>query len=222
VTISVALEVGSTRVFAAALDWPGWCRSARDEDGALRALLEYAPRYAAVLRRKRLAFTLPRDASAFRVAERLPGNATTDFGAPSIISASDSRRMDDRELARQRSVLEASWAAFDAAVAAASGKRLQKGPRGGGRSLAAIGDHVLQADAGYLVRIGGTYRKGDKAIEKDRIRTGILEALSSAPRTGTPPPGPRGGARWPIRYYLRRSAWHVLDHAWEIEDRANL
>ena len=169
---------------------------------------------------KRLAFRLPRDAAAFRVAERLPGNATTDFGAPSIISASDSRRVDDRELARQRSVLEACWAAFDAAVAAASGKRLQKGPRGGGRSLAAIVDHVVQADAGYLVRIGGTYRNGDKAIEKDRIRTGILETLSSAPRTGPPPPGPRGGARWPIRYYIRRSAWHVLDHAWEIEDRS--
>jgi hypothetical protein len=32
--------------------------------------------------------------------------------------------------------------------------------------------------------------------------------------------GPRGGVRWTARYYVRRSAWHVLDHAWEIEDRA--
>jgi hypothetical protein len=31
--------------------------------------------------------------------------------------------------------------------------------------------------------------------------------------------GPRGGIRWPARYYVRRAAWHVLDHAWEIEDR---
>jgi hypothetical protein len=27
------------------------------------------------------------------------------------------------------------------------------------------------------------------------------------------------GTAWPARYVLRRMAWHVLDHAWEIEDR---
>jgi hypothetical protein len=27
------------------------------------------------------------------------------------------------------------------------------------------------------------------------------------------------GKRWPPRYAARRIAWHVLDHAWEIEDR---
>jgi hypothetical protein len=31
--------------------------------------------------------------------------------------------------------------------------------------------------------------------------------------------GPRGGERWPALFAIRRSAWHALDHAWEIEDR---
>ena len=34
-----------------------------------------------------------------------------------------------------------------------------------------------------------------------------------------PVEGPRGGVRWSPRYFVRRVAWHALDHAWEIEDR---
>jgi hypothetical protein len=34
-----------------------------------------------------------------------------------------------------------------------------------------------------------------------------------------PERGPRGGAIWSARNYVRRIAWHVLDHAWEIEDK---
>jgi len=34
------------------------------------------------------------------------------------------------------------------------------------------------------------------------------------------PGGPIGGARgWPARYAVRRIVWHVLDHAWEIQDK---
>jgi hypothetical protein len=29
-----------------------------------------------------------------------------------------------------------------------------------------------------------------------------------------------GEKRWPPRYVARRMAWHLLDHAWEIEDRS--
>ena len=37
------LEVGKKRVFACALDWPGWCRSGRDERLAIEALTKSAP-----------------------------------------------------------------------------------------------------------------------------------------------------------------------------------
>jgi hypothetical protein len=46
-----------------------------------------------------------------------------------------------------------------------------------------------------------------------------MQALDSATREPLPEKGPRGGIIWPARYFVRRTAWHVLDHAWEIEDR---
>ena len=49
--VEVYLECGADRTFAAALDWPGWCRSGSDEAGALEALLEFGPRYATTLAR---------------------------------------------------------------------------------------------------------------------------------------------------------------------------
>ncbi|MGH2773763.1 MAG: hypothetical protein ACRDIU_11590 [Actinomycetota bacterium] len=37
-TVKVFVENGSKRVFAGAVDWPGWCRSGKDEQEALEAL----------------------------------------------------------------------------------------------------------------------------------------------------------------------------------------
>ncbi len=74
--IEVYLEIGQTRTFAVALDWPGWCRSGRDEAAALQALYEYGPRYARALQTTRLRFRALSEASALVVVERLTGNAT--------------------------------------------------------------------------------------------------------------------------------------------------
>ncbi len=220
--IDVYLEIGKKRTFAGANDWPGWCRSGRDEGSALQALVEYGPRYARVLRAARLGFRAPADASAFAVIERLEGNATTDFGAPAIAPSSDARPVDDAELRRFQALLKACWQAFDAAARAAIGKELRKGPRGGGRDLEGIVQHVLGGDAGYLARLAWKLEKGeanDPGEELGRTRQAILKALASAARGEVPARGPRGGVRWAPRYFVRRVAWHVLDHTWEIEDR---
>ena len=79
--IPTYLEFGAKRTFAGAVEWPGWCRSGRDEPAALEVLYDSAPRYAKVLRGTRLGFEAPDGASAIRVVERLEGDATTDFGA---------------------------------------------------------------------------------------------------------------------------------------------
>jgi hypothetical protein len=47
----------------------------------------------------------------------------------------------------------------------------------------------------------------------------VLEALAAAAHGQLPTRGPRGGVIWAPRYFVRRVAWHVLDHVWEIEDR---
>jgi hypothetical protein len=219
----VYLEVGKKRTFAGAIAWPGWCRRGTDEDSALEALLNSAPRYAKALRGTRLGFRAPTDGSALTVVERLPGDATTDFGAPGAAPSADEWPVSRTDLQRFERVLQATWRAFDRAVEDASGKKLSTGPRGGGRSLEGILGHVMGADAGYLNSLGWKHRwdeEADPGREIARTRKAILEGVAAAARGEIPRRGPRGGVRWFPRYFVRRVAWHALDHAWEIEDRA--
>jgi hypothetical protein len=230
--VDVHLEVGAKRVFAGALDWPGWCRSARNEADALEALLDYGSRYAAVLKASGVRFTPPAKVSTLLVVERLKGDATTDFGAPSVAPKADARSTDRRWLARQERILRASWKAFDRAAESVRGE-LEKGPRGGGRELDAIVAHVVGAEASYARMIGAEAKGFDEAdagalrdvaaiAAREDERAIVLEALDRAVTDGIPARGPRGGKRWSAPYFVRRAAWHVLDHAWEIEDRSSL
>lgn len=221
-TIDAYVELGPKKAFASAVQWPGWSRSGRDEPSALAALVTYGPRYAAVARRASLELAIPRSADEVRVVKRVDGGSGTDFGVPEAQVAHDAEPIERRELGRLRSILEASWATFDDAVERGTGRELRKGPRGGGRELDQIVDHVVEAEAAYLRRlpwkapaIGGESWRERVAGE----RSAVLEALEAMAPVGQPEPGPRGGRRWPARYFVRRAAWHVLDHAWEIEDR---
>ena len=218
----VYLEVGRKKLFAGALDWPGWCRSGRDEESALAALAAYAPRYARIFSRTAIDFVPPDDPAAFTVVERLAGTSTTDFGAPDVAPARDKEPFDEAARERCEVILGAIWRAFDRAVKAAEGKELRKGPRGGGRERDGIVRHVLGADAAYLRRVAQTFRQDDAAPLDDelrRTRAAIRAALAAGPRGEIPPEGPRGGALWTPHYFVRRVAWHTVDHLWEIEDR---
>jgi DinB superfamily len=220
-SIDTYLEIGKTRVFAAALEWPGWCRAGHDEESALQALVDYGRRYARVLNGTRLGFEPPHAVSALNVVERLAGDASTDFGAPGAVPKGDAAAVDARDLKRLESVLRACWRTFDAALETAHGKQLRKGPRGGGRDVSKIVEHVLGADGGYLSRLAWKVEPGpqDEAAQLARTRAALVDALAAAARGDVPETGPRGGKRWTPRYFVRRVAWHVLDHAWEIEDR---
>ncbi len=220
--IDVYLEIGKKRTFAGARDWPGWCRSGHDEESALQALFDYGPRYARVLRNSRLGFQAPADISAVGAMERLTGNTTTDFGAPTIAPSSDARPINSTELQRLQRLLKACWRTFDVNVRTATGKALRSGPRGGGRQLEGILQHLLGSDAGYLAQVGWKFQQSedeDQEHQLEQTRQAILSALSAAARGEIPAKGPRGGIRWSPRYFVRRVTWHVLDHAWEIGDR---
>jgi hypothetical protein len=218
--IPTYMEIGAKRTFAGALDWPGWCRAARDEAAALEALHGAGRRYAKVLRGTGLGLEPPKDPSRFTIDERLQGDATTDFGAPSIAPKADARPIEVVELRRSRSILGACWKSFDAAVDGARGKTLAKGSRGGGRDLRKIVDHVVDAEGSYFRMMGRRVEAGREKDLADRTHVAVLEALETTAGHGPPQPGPRGGTRWLPRYFVRRVTWHVLDHAWEIEDRA--
>jgi hypothetical protein len=220
--LEVYLEVGTRRVFAGAIEWPGWCRSARGEDAAVEAFLDYGPRYRAALGAAGRGLKRPAGVSDLRVVERLKGDATTEFGAPSIAPAADDRRLDPAGIKRQIRLLRACWSALDERASAAAGATLTKGPRGGGRDLDAIVAHVFEADRGYLSRIGDRFPgpKGDADDATAGLRDTIAGALEARARGEAPAHPRRSGAFWSPRYFVRRSAWHALDHAWEIEDRA--
>ncbi len=219
---SIYLEIGKRKVFATAVARPGWCRCGRDEAAAMQALLDASPRYARLLHGTELVFNAPRSSEDLRIIERVEGNATTDFGAPDKLITSDNQPFGPNELERAQTLLQAYWRAFDAVVKTAVGKELRKGPRGGGRDLTGIVEHVMAADASYLRTLGWKFAavKGEDTQQKlTRLRVEILNGLNAAAAGQLPQKGPRGGKRWPPHYFVRRSAWHVIDHIWEIEDR---
>jgi hypothetical protein len=211
--VHVYLEIGRQKVFAGALEWPGWGRFGRTEELALSTLDEYAGRYAEVCELAGVAFADDPDVT---VVERIPGDATTDFGAPSVVPDADRAPVSAADAARAGVLVRAAWDVFDA-TAARSPASLRKGPRGGGRDRDKMIEHVFGAEAAYARKLGVRHKppeRGDTdAIEA--LRRDLLAVLAE-PSEGTAPV-PKG---WPVRYAARRIAWHVLDHAWEMDDRA--
>src|ERR1700737_4397761 len=211
----VAIETGGKRVFAAALDWPGWCPSAKDERTALATLGGYAARFAPVAKKARITFD-PRTDATFRVVEHLAGTATTDFGAPDAVAKRDTTPLAAPEAKKIAALLNAAWVTFDAVISGAPAE-LRKGPRGGGRDRDQIAGHVLGAEGAYARKLGLAL----KAPARDD-RRGIAEFRTALTQVlGRPSNGEALVDRgWPQRYAARRIAWHALDHAWEIQDRS--
>lgn len=212
--LDVWLERGKTRTFAIAPAWPGWARSARTKDGdeaALEALLSYAPRYAVVAARAGL--VLPDDAVP-RVVGEVQGTTTTDFGATDArldVDAPATGARAHADLERQVALIQAAWELFDEGQDSAP-EELAKGPRGGGRDTTEIARHVVESERSYVRTVGVRQRPfdvHDRAV-RDAMRAQVVTAyLADDPAYA-----------WPARYALRRSAWHVLDHLWEIQDKS--
>ncbi len=216
------LEVAPKRSFASAVEWPGWSRSGRTEDAALEALAAAGRRYLRALGAVAGTLHVPADASGFEVVERLKGGSGTEFGVPSDSPSGDERPVGRAEHERLVGILRAAWQAFDSAALHAQGHELATGPRGGGRDLAKMTDHVVGADWSYLGEIGGRYKAPPGATEaenRDAIRELMVEALAARIRGDPAPPSKRVRPFWTPRYLVRRSAWHALDHSWELEDR---
>jgi hypothetical protein len=218
--IAVCLEVTPKQAVASALDWPGWCRAARDEGAALQALASYAGRYVPVAERAGVSFPAT---VAFEVIERVPGGPATAFAAPECrrpfpqaTAGAERANLTPAAARRLAGLVTAAWATFDQ-IAAASPTELRKGPRGGGRDRDQVIGHVIGADTAYARKLGIKRKQpaiGDvAAIRELREATAAVVGASSE---GSPVVA--GG--WTTRYAARRIAWHVLEHAWEMQDRA--
>jgi len=209
------LEIGSKRVFASALDWPGWSRGAKTQEDSIQALIDYAPRYARVAARADM--KSPRGGWDFRVVEHLDGGASTDYGVPGSVAKMDSRPMTKAEVEQMCALVDACWSELDEVVKKAPAA-LRKGPRGGGRDRDKMLDHVLGAESeAYAPKLA--LKLPHPGIADRKTIAANRRALLDALRAGADgkPLKERG---WPVRYAARRIAWHVLDHAWEMEDRS--
>jgi hypothetical protein len=209
-SIRVLVETTPKKVFVSALDWPGLSRGGKTEGAAVEALLAHVPRYAPVA--AVAGFPFDAEEPVIDVAERAEGDAGTAFGVPAIVAAADREPVDAAEAARLAALVGAAFGAFDR-IAAGAPAELRKGPRGGGRDTRKVVEHVWGGNDAYASVLG---------IPKDRrsspgaLRAEILDVI------GRPSDGsPIAGKTWPLRYAARRIAWHLLDHAWEIEDRTD-
>ena len=211
--IRVVLETARKKSFASAIDWPGWSRPAKTPEAALQVLADYAPRYAVVVERAGLSSAAVTEPS-LDVIETVPGTATTEFGAPDVPIALESEQMSDRDCERHIALLRASWEVFDETAGRVS-EELQKGPRGGGRNRSKIIEHVFEAERAYVRNLGVRTPKGAMftpeglATHRDAVCEGIRHHNSRG----------ESARKWPLRYVIRRATWHVLDHAWEMEDK---
>ncbi|HEX6254250.1 MAG TPA: hypothetical protein VFZ70_00425 [Euzebyales bacterium] len=221
-TTAIYLEHGARKTFACAVDWPGWCRVAQGDDAAIALLASYAERYAAVA--AEAAFAFPHASASddvvgdLEVVEHVRGSGATDFGAPDAIPDVDRQPWDATTARRHADLLAASWRIFDRVVASAPAE-LRKGPRGGGRDRDEIAEHVAESERSYARQLGVRYtptgfaEPGAPAAMREDLYGVLRDSRTADPLNGT-----RG---WPPRYAARRLAWHVLDHAWEIEDKSN-
>jgi len=214
--IRVMLEIGpkGKKVAAIAPDWPGLERGAKTEEAAIDRLRSYLPRYApvATLAGMEAAFAA---STVVDVVEHYPGTGSTDFwGISFAFSRSDTQAVSRDALDRELTLMRACWAFFDDVRSRVSAE-LQKGPRGGGRDRDQIVAHTLGTEQDWAKGMGVLTPPG--ALLTDAGLTAHRDAYCAAIRAlhaqGTM------ARTWPLRYLIRHTAYHTLDHAWEMEDK---
>jgi hypothetical protein len=214
--LRVALEIGprGKKVAAVAPDWPGLSRGATTEQAAIDRLLAYVPRYVPVARLAGLEAELP-TAGAVEVVERYPGTGSTDFwGISFAFSSIDRQAIPSDALERELALMRASWAWFDAVRARVS-QELRRGPRGGGRDRDRIVRHTLGAELDWSKKLD-VRTPLDTLLTDEGLhahRDAFCAAVRALHAQGQP------ARTWPLRYLMRHTAFHTLDHAWEMEDK---
>ena len=214
--IRVTLETGpkGKKVVAVAPDWPGLERGATTGEAAIERLLSYLPRYATVTKLAGIeaAFaTVP----VVDVVEHYPGTGSTDFwGISFAFSGIDQQAMSGETLERELTLMRACWAFFDDVRSRVSAE-MQRGPRGGGRDRAHIVRHTLAVEQDWAKKLG-LLTPQDPMLTTAALNayrddySNAIRALHSQSKMAR---------TWPLRYLIRHTAFHTLDHAWEMEDK---
>jgi hypothetical protein len=152
----------------------------------------------------------------FEVVERLEGTGSTDFyGLSARAAAAETDPMTEAECERKIALLRASWRTFDDMAARVS-PELRKGPRGGGREREQIIRHVNGAEIHEFAPKVGVKMPLETRDDAGALRA-YRDAFADAIREHYDRDEP--ARSWALQFLIRRCAWHMLDHAWELEDR---
>lgn len=205
------------RSVAFGLDWPGWSRGARSAELAVDTLESYRERYRPIVRLAGLAREFDR-AGPLEIVEDRVGTGSTDFWGISFSpSSTEHGPMSEAELERGITLLRACWAFFDA-VAERVSPEMRKGPRGGGRDRDRIIQHTIRVESeDFAKQVGLTTPEG-AALTPAGLRQ-HRKAYVAAMRAYNAGEVERRMRSWTLPFLIRHSAYHTLDHAWEMEDK---
>ena len=149
------------------------------------------------------------------VVEHYPGTGSTDFwGISFAFSSIDRQAMSRDTLERELTLMRACWAFFDEVRARVSAE-LQRGPRGGGRDRDQIVRHTLANEQDWAKKLGRRTPPDAMLTDEDlhAHRDAYCTAIRAFHAEG------KMARTWPLRYLIRHTAYHTLDHAWEMEDK---
>jgi hypothetical protein len=214
--LRVTLEIGphGKKVVAVAPDWPGLERGAKTGEAAIERLRSYLPRYAPVAKLAGMETEFAAG-STVDVVERYPGTGSTDFwGISFAFSDIDRQHLSNDELDRELTLMRACWAFFDGVRPRVSAE-MAKGPRGGGRDRDRIVSHTIYAELDMAAKVGVRMPE-DTPLTADNLHTyrdAYCDAIRAFYAAG------KSARAWPLRYLIRHTAFHTLDHAWEMEDK---
>lgn len=215
--LRVLLEIGpkGKRIVAAAMDWPGLERWGRTEHDAVESLGAYLPRYVPVAVRVGLRPEFERSIKP-HIVKHTPGNTSTDWwGIAHVPSVIEAEPLPGDELDRRIGLMQATCDYFDDGSEAVA-VPLTKGPRGGGRERDQIVRHVYASERhNWWGKVG--IREDDEVRLTPKQLAGLRKRYVAAIREYHAEGRP--ARRWPLRFLIRRTAQHAMDHAWELEDR---
>jgi hypothetical protein len=205
------------RAVAFGLDWPGWSRGAKSPELALETLESYRERYRPVAELAGLGREFE-EAGPLEVIEDRVGTGSTDFWGISFSPCSaEHGPMGEAELERGITLLQACWAFFDA-VAARVSPEMRKGPRGGGRDRDRIIRHTIRTESEDFAKQVGLRIPEEAALSPEGLRQ-HRESYVAAMRAYNAGEVERRMRSWTLAFLIRHSAYHTLDHAWEMEDK---
>ncbi len=110
--------------------------------------------------------------------------------------------------------MAACWTYIDEVVGRVS-PELAPGPRGSSKNRDQVYRHTIAGELDWVKKLGLTRNEAalTDPAEHRAHRSAFVAAIRAFHADG------KMARTWPLRYLIRHTAYHTLDHAWEMEDK---